>query len=354
MPKKKAKGINFASFKLVLLGEFEVDKTSLFKEHVEDFFEEGYQISLGMDFLTKNIFLRDPKTDRDWEIHFQIWDIAGQSSFTNFRPLYLKNTHGAFLVFDFSHPETYTKLDSWFDDLLEQSPTAKIIVIGNNEDKALDFSITEEEIIERFHTDDFFALSSKTGERIEDAFLRMGQLIMDEPFLQKTAQSRYKPRSASQIIRHSFPSYEIKELRGIKQPFLIEGENLLIIPRMKKTAIFPTLKTRVFAPFILFDSRGVNFIHQESGQAQEFNWGMIGNILLQDQNVQKKSKLPNIVISSSTEASINETLATISMNDYINNKLKFRLLWHEIQRISAHFIRELYGINTSYENLQEI
>ncbi|MFX0087021.1 MAG: ADP-ribosylation factor-like protein [Candidatus Hodarchaeota archaeon] len=72
MPIKKAKGPKYA-FKLLLVGEPEVGKTSLIKRYVDDFFKEGYQITLGVDFLSKTVMIKDT------EVSFQIWDVAGQS-----------------------------------------------------------------------------------------------------------------------------------------------------------------------------------------------------------------------------------------------------------------------------------
>ncbi|MHA2203919.1 MAG: Rab family GTPase, partial [Candidatus Hodarchaeales archaeon] len=113
---KKAKGGKFA-FKLLLVGEPEVGKTSLIKRYVDNFFQEGYQITLGVDFLSKTVSIEDRA------ITFQIWDVAGQSGFTNFRHLYLKKAHGVFLVFDLTRIDpTYEKLDRWRADIKEQSP----------------------------------------------------------------------------------------------------------------------------------------------------------------------------------------------------------------------------------------
>jgi Ras-related protein Rab-6A len=179
LPKKKTKGAKFA-FKLLLLGEPEVGKTSLIKRYVDDFFEEGYQITLGVDFLSKTVVMEDPKTGENQEIVFQIWDVAGQSSFTNFRHLYLKKALGVFLVFDLKRPDTFDKLDRWFDDVQEQSPTAKIIVIGNKNDLTEKSPFTEEEILERFQAKRFYTTSAKTGAKVQDAFIQMGKLILGE------------------------------------------------------------------------------------------------------------------------------------------------------------------------------
>jgi Ras-related protein Rab-6A len=177
VPKKK--GSKFA-FKLLLVGEPECGKTSLIKRYVENFFEEGYQITLGVDFLSKTIQLPD-ENGQDQELIYQIWDVAGQSGFTNFRHLYLKKAHGVFLVFDLSRPgETFDKLDRWRKDVQEQSPNAKIIVIGNKEDLVdLDnLPVSEKEALEKLEAHGYITTSAKTGAKVEGAFIQMGKLIL--------------------------------------------------------------------------------------------------------------------------------------------------------------------------------
>ena len=113
---------------------------------------------------------------------FQIWDVAGQSGFTNFRHLYLKKAHGVFLVFDLTRIEdTFEKLERWCTDVKEQSPNAKIIVIGNKEDVAKGkLHLTKEEILERFTAKEFFTNSSKTVSKVHDAFDLIVDIIIGE------------------------------------------------------------------------------------------------------------------------------------------------------------------------------
>ena len=172
---KKGKGGKFA-FKLLLVGEPEVGKTSLIKRYVDNFFKDGYQITLGVDFLSKTVKMKDQ------EITYQIWDVAGQSGFTNFRHLYLKKAHGVFLVFDLTRPDpTYEKLDRWRADIKEQSPNAKVIVLGNKEDIAEGkLPGSKEEILDRFSAHKFYETSAKTGTRVQEAFVQIGQLILGE------------------------------------------------------------------------------------------------------------------------------------------------------------------------------
>ena len=105
-----------------------------------------------------------------------------QSGFTDFRHLYLKKAHGVFLVFDLTRPDqTYEKLDRWCADVKEQSPNAKIIVIGNKEDIAeSNLPSKKDEILNRFDAKEFFTTSAKTGAKVQEAFELMGELILGE------------------------------------------------------------------------------------------------------------------------------------------------------------------------------
>jgi len=147
VPKKK--GSKFA-FKLLLVGEPEVGKTSLIN-------------------------------DQEQELIYQIWDVAGQSGFTNFRHLYLKKAHGVFLVFDLTRLDTtFEKLNRWREDVQEQSPNAKIIVIGNKEDLVDQENppISEKEVLEKLEAHGYITTSAKTGSKVEGAFIQMGKLIL--------------------------------------------------------------------------------------------------------------------------------------------------------------------------------
>ncbi|MFX0087020.1 MAG: hypothetical protein ACFFAU_15285 [Candidatus Hodarchaeota archaeon] len=105
-----------------------------------------------------------------------------QSGFTDFRHLYLKKAHGVFLVFDLTRPDkTYEKLDRWCADVKEQSPNAKIIVIGNKEDISERILPSKrDEILKRFDAKEFFTTSAKTGAKVQEAFELMGELILGE------------------------------------------------------------------------------------------------------------------------------------------------------------------------------
>jgi GTPase SAR1 family protein len=85
------------------------------------------------------------------------------------------------LVFDLSRPEeTFDKLNRWRKDVQDESPNAKIIVIGNKEDLVdLDnLPVSEKEALEKLEAHGYITTSAKTGAKVEGAFVQMGKLIL--------------------------------------------------------------------------------------------------------------------------------------------------------------------------------
>jgi small GTP-binding protein len=112
-------------YKVVILGEPAVGKTSLRKVYLGEGFAASYQMTIGADFAIK----------RKGNNAIQIWDLAGQQSFSEVRSLYYKGTQGAIIVFDITRPETYERVSLWIDEMLRQANrNLPIILVGNKAD----------------------------------------------------------------------------------------------------------------------------------------------------------------------------------------------------------------------------
>ncbi|POI25301.1 hypothetical protein CIB84_010949 [Bambusicola thoracicus] len=81
-------------FKLVFLGEQSVGKTSLITRFMYDSFDNTYQATIGIDFLSKTMYLEDRT------IRLQLWDTAGQERFRSLIPSYIRDSAVAVIVFD--------------------------------------------------------------------------------------------------------------------------------------------------------------------------------------------------------------------------------------------------------------
>ncbi|RZF37426.1 hypothetical protein LSTR_LSTR011703 [Laodelphax striatellus] len=84
-------------FKLVLLGESAVGKSSLVLRFVKGQFHEYQESTIGAAFLTQTVCL-DETT-----VKFEIWDTAGQERYHSLAPMYYRGAQAAIVVYDITN-----------------------------------------------------------------------------------------------------------------------------------------------------------------------------------------------------------------------------------------------------------
>lgn len=117
-------------FKIVLLGDNAVGKTSIRKRYLGEGFANAYAVTLGVDISVKRFFYEEtPYT-------FQIWDLGGHASFHVVRKLYYKNIKALIVVFDLSNIETLLNVKNWIEEYMQFGDNEHIcsILLGNKED----------------------------------------------------------------------------------------------------------------------------------------------------------------------------------------------------------------------------
>ena len=119
-----------AKYKLVFLGDIYVGKTSLINRFMYDTFDTNYQATIGIDFLSKNMYLGDRN------IRLQLWDTAGQERFRALIPNYIRDSSVAIIAFDVSNKQSFVNIDKWAEDVrTERGAEAILILVGNKTDK---------------------------------------------------------------------------------------------------------------------------------------------------------------------------------------------------------------------------
>ncbi|XP_043924764.1 ras-related protein Rab-32 [Protopterus annectens] len=99
-------------FKVLVIGELGVGKTSIIKRYVHQLFSHHYRATIGVDFALKVI-----NWDSNTLVRLQLWDIAGQERFGNMTRVYYKEAVGAFIVFDVTRCSTFEAVLKWKNDL---------------------------------------------------------------------------------------------------------------------------------------------------------------------------------------------------------------------------------------------
>ena len=164
-------------FKVVLVGEGGVGKTSLIKQFVYQQFEDKYIKTLGTNVYKKNIGVKDPRRK---DVKLQIWDVLGQKVFASILKVAYHNAQGVIFVSDLTKRETLEGLETWVSYAYEHSPKASFVFLANKSDLP-NKAFGEEELgaySYRFNSP-FFFTSARTGENVERAFLTISKAIVD-------------------------------------------------------------------------------------------------------------------------------------------------------------------------------
>ena len=164
-------------YKIMVLGESKVDKTSLIKRYTKDQFGGVYLTTVGMDFQDKIIEIEDKK------VRLQIWDTAGQERFRNVTKSYFQSSQGLVLVYDITDRESFEKLNFWVDNIKNNAPeNAKFILVGNKCDLANERKVSYEEG-ENYAKNlniKFFEASARDGTNVNELFFYLANEIYQD------------------------------------------------------------------------------------------------------------------------------------------------------------------------------
>ena len=107
-------------FKIVIIGDSGVGKSSIINQYVNNFFSESYISTIGVDFMIKDIPITEVFNTIDLKnkkIRLQIWDTAGQERFRTITTSYYRNVDGIILVYDITNISSFNDIKGWIDDI---------------------------------------------------------------------------------------------------------------------------------------------------------------------------------------------------------------------------------------------
>ncbi|KAK0088990.1 hypothetical protein PV325_009873 [Microctonus aethiopoides] len=166
---------NSYNFKVVLLGEGCVGKTSVALRYVEDKFNDKHLTTLQASFLNKKLNINGKR------VNLAIWDTAGQEKFHALGPIYYRMSNGAILVYDITDEDTFQKVKNWVKELKKMLGSEICLAIaGNKIDLEKDRNVSIEDAEEyakqvgavHFHT------SAKQNRNVEEMFLDLTRRMM--------------------------------------------------------------------------------------------------------------------------------------------------------------------------------
>jgi len=159
------------NFKITIVGDGRVGKTSLIQKFTKGSFQKEYIKTIGAQFS-----VYDKEIDGN-NIKLLFWDIAGQDDFNFLRSSFFKNSRGAIIVYSLEEnnlgEESFNHISNWHDDIIQFCGNIPVVLFANKvdlvEENSLDNSIIQEVVNERNFLG-YYITSAKTGVGVIEAF----------------------------------------------------------------------------------------------------------------------------------------------------------------------------------------
>lgn len=160
-------------FKIVVVGEGGVGKTTFIKRHRTGEFEKKYITTMGVEVnpLSFNTSLG--------QVVFNTWDCAWQDKFSGLGTGYYKGAHAAIIMFDVTSRISYKSVPFWYNSVRTVCPDIPIVLCGNKVD-CKDRVVKPSEI--QFHRKNqiqYYDISSKSNYNFEKPFLYIARKLTD-------------------------------------------------------------------------------------------------------------------------------------------------------------------------------
>lgn len=183
-------------FKLLLIGDSGVGKTSLLFRFSDDAYTPTFISTIGIDFKIKTIELKGKR------IKLQIWDTAGQERFHTITTSYYRGAMGIMLVYDITNAKSFDNIQKWLRNIDEHANEDVVkMIVGNKCDMEDRRIIAKErgEGIAREHGIKFMETSACSNINVEKAFLDLSRAILDN---QTADQERQDSQDRVNIARN--------------------------------------------------------------------------------------------------------------------------------------------------------
>ena len=160
--------------KICMLGASGVGKTSLVQRFVKSIYSEKYHSTIGVKIDKKTFSVYGE------EVTLLLWDLQGEDDTHKIRPSFLRGASGFFVVVDLTRHDTLVTAFSIQQMVEHEVGNLPFYILLNKNDLTQAFEIKEIEIeeLEKNHGWKVLRTSAKSGERVEQAFCELAELML--------------------------------------------------------------------------------------------------------------------------------------------------------------------------------
>ncbi len=158
-------------FKIAVIGDGAVGKTSLIKKFTKGTFKRDYIKTIGAQFSRFNRVINEDVID------LIFWDIAGQDDFNFLHPLFYKESKACIIVCSLEESEigkdSFIHIKEWHNELKKYCVNIPVVLFANKVDLVEENDLDIDKIQNIANEHNFFGYyltSAKTGQGVIDAF----------------------------------------------------------------------------------------------------------------------------------------------------------------------------------------
>ncbi|XP_059829266.1 ras-related protein Rab-34a isoform X3 [Hypanus sabinus] len=193
--------------KIIVVGDLSVGKTCLINRFCKDIFDKNYKATIGVDFEMERFEVLGVP------FSLQLWDTAGQERFKCIASTYYRGAQAIIIVFDVTDIASLDHVKQWLKDALKENDPASVLLflVGTKKDlsytihcpvqSASQYSLIEKDAIKiaKEMKAEYWAVSSLTGENVNEFFFRVASLTFEANVLAELEKTG--PRRIGDVVR---------------------------------------------------------------------------------------------------------------------------------------------------------
>ncbi len=164
-------------FKITVIGNGAVGKTSLIKKYTQGSFQKDYIKTLGAQFSKYDEII----DGNNCKLFF--WDIAGQEEFNFMRPTFYKGSKAAIIVFSHTDDQSFTDVETWLEDIKKYCGDLPVVLFGNKVDLVDPKKLKDDkarDLVKKRKLLGYYKTSAKTGSGVYEGFQAIIQVLYNK------------------------------------------------------------------------------------------------------------------------------------------------------------------------------
>ena len=156
--------------KIAIIGDSSVGKTSAIIRFAENYYEDYFEPTVGVEFFSKRMTVDNKK----YKIH--IWDLAGQERFKCIVNTYYRTVQGIILAFDITNPNSFKSLEKWIRDIDSYAAdNVCLLLVGTKSDLDKRRTVSREKVekLAELLKVKYFEISAKDNMNIDNVFIKL-------------------------------------------------------------------------------------------------------------------------------------------------------------------------------------